>query len=118
MLKNFPLGVISDGDGEKKRRKLAFTEIDSFFKSIIISGEVGLRKPHPGIFKKSAKEFNLPLDEILYVGDQLEIDTLGALNVGMHGVLINRTNHIHEKTDIRIISKLTELPQIIEKLQE
>ena len=118
MLKNFPLGIISDGDGEQQRRKLAFTEIDSFFSSIIISGEVGLRKPNPEIFKKSAKELDLSLAEILYVGDQLENDALGAFNAGMYGVLINRTNQIYEKSAIKIISRLTELPQIIEKYQE
>ncbi len=118
ILKNFPLGVISDGEGEQQRRKLAFTGILSFFNSIIISGEVGLRKPHPEVFKKSAKELDLSLDEILYVGDQLEIDALGALNAGMHGVLINRSNHIHDKSNIINIQKLTEIPNIIEKLQD
>ena len=114
MLKNFPLGVISDGDGEQQRRKLAFTGIHSYFKSIVISGEVGLQKPHPKLFKKSAKELDLSLDEMLYIGDQLEKDALGAFNAGMQGVLINRTNQIHESSEIKIISKLTELPQIID----
>ena len=117
MLKPFPLGVISDGEGEQQRRKLAFTGIDSFFRSIIISGEVGLQKPHPKLFRMSAKELNLSLNEILYVGDLLEKDALGAYNAGMQGVLINRTNQISEKSGIQIISRLTELPQIIEKYQ-
>ncbi|MFX1517913.1 MAG: HAD family hydrolase [Promethearchaeota archaeon] len=112
MLKDFPLGVISDGNAEQQRRKLEFTSISSYFRSIIISGEVGLQKPHPKLFKMSAKELNLSLDEILYVGDQLEKDALGAFKAGMQGVLINRTNQIHESSDIRIISELTELPQI------
>lgn len=68
------------------------------------------------IFRESAKELNLSLEELLYVGDQLEIDALGATNAGMHGVLINRTNQIHESSDIRTISELTELPQIIQKI--
>ncbi|MFX1507014.1 MAG: HAD family hydrolase [Promethearchaeota archaeon] len=113
-LKHFPLGVISDGDGEQQRRKLAFTGINSYFKSIVISGEVGLQKPHPKLFKQSAKELNLSLDEMLYIGDQLEKDALGAFNAGMQGVLINRTNRNHESSEIRIISELTELPQIID----
>jgi putative hydrolase of the HAD superfamily len=113
-LKNFPLGVISDGEGEQQRRKLAFTGIDSFFKSVIISGEVGLQKPHPNLFKMSAKDLNLSLDEILYIGDQLEKDALGAYNAGMQGVLINRTNRIHDSSEIRIISELTEISQIID----
>lgn len=115
MLKNFSLGIVSDGEGDQQRRKLTFTEIESFFKSVIISGEVGLRKPSPRIFNKSAEELNLSVNEIVYVGDQLETDALGALNAGMRGVLINRTNQIYEKLDIGIITKLTDLLQIIKK---
>ncbi|UCE14816.1 MAG: HAD family hydrolase [Candidatus Heimdallarchaeota archaeon] len=117
-LKNYSLGIISDGEGEQQRRKLAFTEIDSFFTSIIISGEVSIRKPNPSLFKMSAKELNLALDEILYVGDLLENDALGALNAGMHGVLINRSGSIHDESNILQISKLTELPNIIETFRD
>ncbi|MHA1944541.1 MAG: HAD family hydrolase [Candidatus Hodarchaeales archaeon] len=118
IVKNFPLGVISVGEGEQQRSKLTFTKIEPFFDSIIISGEVGLRKPLPEIFQRSAKELNLSLNEILYVGDHLEIDALGALNAGMYGVWINRTEQIHKKSDIRMISKLTDLPHVIEHLQK
>ncbi len=117
MVKELLLGVISDGEGEQQRSKLAFTKIDSFFNSVIISGDVGLRKPQPMIFERSAKELNLSLNELLYVGDHLEIDALGALNAGMHGVWINRTEQIYTKSDIRMISKLTDLPYIIKQLQ-
>jgi putative hydrolase of the HAD superfamily len=112
-LKEFPLGVISDGNGEQQRRKLALTGINSFFKSIIISGEVGLQKPHPNLFRRSAKELNLSLDEIVYIGDLLEKDALGAHNAGMQGVLINRTNQIHSNPNVQIISELTKLPQLL-----
>ncbi len=118
MLKSQPLGIISDGDGEQQREKLAYTEIISFFSSIIISGEVGLRKPAPEIFKKCAKELNFSLDEILYIGDQLEKDVLGAINAGTQGVWIDRTNQGCVDSKIITISKLTELPEIIRKFQE
>ncbi len=118
MLKNQPLGIISDGDGEQQRERLAYTEIISFFSSIIISGEVGLREPAPEIFKKSVKELNLSLDEILYIGDQLEKDVLGAINAGVQGVWIDRTNQGRVDSKIITISKLNELPEIIRKFQE
>ncbi|MHA2244240.1 MAG: HAD family hydrolase [Candidatus Hodarchaeales archaeon] len=120
MLKDLPLGVISNGDGKQQRKKLA--EINSFFSSIVISDEIGFRKPHPEIFKRSSKELNLSLKDILYVGDQLETDVLGALNSGMRSVWINRTyqNHVNSDIDLEVptISKLTELPIIVKQLQE
>ena len=116
-VKKFPLGVISDGEGQQQRGKLTFTKIKPFFDSIIISGEVGLSKPQPEIFQRSAKELNLSLNEILYIGDSLEKDVLGALNAGMYGVWINRTEQIYKKSDVKMISKLTDLPYVTKQLQ-
>ncbi len=115
MLEKFPLGIVSDGEGFQQRQKLAVTNIESFFRSIIISGEVGLRKPNPNLFKKCANELNLSLEELVYVGDQLEIDALGAFNSGMHGVLIDRTGQVFEENKIRIITNLNQLLRFIEK---
>jgi putative hydrolase of the HAD superfamily len=117
-LGNFSLGVISNGDGEQQRRKLTSTGINSFFKSIIISGDVGSRKPQPEIFQRGAKELNLCLNEIIYVGDHLESDAFGALNAGMHGVWINRTDQIYTNTAVKMISELTDLPKVIEQLEK
>lgn len=117
MLKNLPLGVISNGNGKQQRKKLVQTGIDSFFRSIIISGEVDFSKPKPEIFKMSAKELGLSLDEILYVGDHLETDVLGALNAGMQGVWIKRTNQNHGSFNIITISSLSEIASVVEKIQ-
>ncbi|MFX0013362.1 MAG: HAD family hydrolase [Promethearchaeota archaeon] len=116
-LKNYPLGIISDGEGEQQRKKLEKTGITSFFSSIIISAEVGLRKPHPELFKMSANSLNLSFDEILYVGDLLKNDALGASNVGMRGVWLDRKNQDHLNTEVITITKLTELPKIIDMFQ-
>jgi len=114
MLEQFPLGIVSDGEGNQQRQKLAVTNIESFFKSIIISGEVGLRKPHPNLFKKCAIELDLSLEDLVYVGDQIETDALGAINSGMYGVLINRIGQVYEENKIKIITNLNQLLKIIE----
>ena len=116
MLKDFPLGVISDGPSKQQRRKLSYTGINSYFSSVIISGEVGVQKPQPAIYKMSAKELNLSLDEIVYVGDQLEKDACGALNAGMYGVWINRTNQVPENSNVITIQNLTELLKVVKQL--
>jgi putative hydrolase of the HAD superfamily len=51
--------------------------------TIVISSEVGLRKPDPGIFRIALEQLDVePLDAI-FVGDRLETDVQGAANLGM-----------------------------------
>jgi HAD superfamily hydrolase (TIGR01509 family) len=50
---------------------------------IVISSEVGMRKPDPGIFRLALDELGVdPLDAV-FVGDSLATDVQGAANLGM-----------------------------------
>lgn len=52
---------------------------------IVISGEVGLRKPDPEIYQLTAKQMNLDPSECVFV-DDLSRNVAGAEAVGMIGV--------------------------------
>jgi putative hydrolase of the HAD superfamily len=52
--------------------------IASYFESVILSSTVGLRKPHPGIFKAALDAMGLEPQETAYVGDTLSRDVVGA----------------------------------------
>jgi FMN hydrolase / 5-amino-6-(5-phospho-D-ribitylamino)uracil phosphatase len=54
--------------------------------AILLSSEVGKRKPHPAIFKAALDELGVDASEALHVGDRLEADVLGAARVGMKTV--------------------------------
>jgi putative hydrolase of the HAD superfamily len=54
--------------------------------AIVLSSEVGKRKPHPAIFEHALTELGVEADESLFVGDRLEADVLGASRVGMRTV--------------------------------
>jgi len=60
-----------------------------YFDSIVISGEVGVKKPDPGIFTIALEQTNLQNDEIVYIGDAPE-DIQGAKAAGIHPILIQR----------------------------
>jgi putative hydrolase of the HAD superfamily len=54
--------------------------------AVVLSSEVGKRKPHPEIFEKALRELEVPSREALFVGDRIEADVLGASRVGMKTV--------------------------------
>jgi putative hydrolase of the HAD superfamily len=54
--------------------------------TIVLSSEVGKRKPHPAIFERALGELAVEPAEALFVGDRLGADVLGASRVGMSTV--------------------------------
>jgi putative hydrolase of the HAD superfamily len=59
--------------------------------SLVISSEVGVRKPHPDFYRAACERLGLPPDRVLCVGDDVENDVLGARRAGLHAVLLDRT---------------------------
>jgi len=51
--------------------------------TVVLSSEVGKRKPHPAIFERALEEVGAAPDEAVFVGDRLNTDVLGAARAGM-----------------------------------
>jgi putative hydrolase of the HAD superfamily len=62
-------------------------DLPRFFQAVIISGEVGYRKPHPRVFRELLDQLGEPGDRVLFVGDDLEADVQGAGDAGLRPVL-------------------------------
>jgi HAD superfamily hydrolase (TIGR01509 family) len=54
--------------------------------AIVLSSEVGKRKPHPAIFEGALGELGVQASEAIFVGDRLGADVHGASRVGMKTV--------------------------------
>jgi FMN phosphatase YigB (HAD superfamily) len=60
-------------------------EWDGAFDVVVISGEVGMRKPEPAIYLHTATLLGLRPEECVFV-DDLSPNVRGAVDVGMVGV--------------------------------
>lgn len=76
------------------------------------------RKPDERIFQEAARAVGVDCERIVYVGDRIDNDVLGARKAGMLPVLIKAYTN-EDKTippDAAYIDSLTELPGLIEKI--
>jgi putative hydrolase of the HAD superfamily len=63
---------------------------------ILISGELGYRKPHPLVFGRLIETLGGNSDQILYIGDDPEPDIIGAQRSGLQPIWTTyvRDHHI------------------------
>jgi putative hydrolase of the HAD superfamily len=104
------LGVISNWD-ERLRPLLTSLGLANYFETIIVSCEVGASKPSAVPFRAAAKAFNLPPENILHVGDSVEMDVTGAKAAGLQALQILRDDAASSAGQIKSLSELASLFQ-------
>ena len=83
----YPLGMLSNfTHGPAAREILKRTGLNPYFKTILISGELGYRKPHPLVFQRLVEQLGAGKDHMLYIGDDFEPDIHGAQRAGLQPV--------------------------------
>ena len=87
----YQLHIISNGFIEVQEIKLSTSKMDRFFETLITSEKAGVKKPHPEIFEYALEKTGAQLSESLMIGDDYEVDILGARDVGMDQVFFDPT---------------------------
>jgi putative hydrolase of the HAD superfamily len=87
----YRLAVVSNFDYTPTARGILEREgIADLFETVVVSDEVGWRKPKAVIFETALGRLGVSAAEAVYVGDRPDIDVVGAHGVGMDAVWINR----------------------------
>jgi putative hydrolase of the HAD superfamily len=69
---------------------LTALDLRSTFDHVLVSGELGLEKPDPAIFRRALEMAGVAPGELVYVGDSLHHDIEPCLALGIRAVLIDR----------------------------
>jgi putative hydrolase of the HAD superfamily len=89
----YRMAVLSNFDhGPTVEAALVGFDIHDRFDVIVVSADVGWRKPHPEIFHETLRRMGIGPDQAIFVGDTPEADVLGPQGVGMDAIWINRGN--------------------------
>jgi FMN phosphatase YigB (HAD superfamily) len=91
LARDYRLAVVSNFDyAPTARGILEDAGVAELFGAIVVSDEVGWRKPKAEIFEEACRRLCIAPPEALFVGDRADIDVAGAHAVGMDAAWINR----------------------------
>lgn len=88
--RGIPLGILSNGFAGIQQQKLRSAGLMHYFREIVLSDEVGVTKPLPGIFEFATRRAGTSPHRIMMVGDNYEADIAGAHSQGWKTVFYDR----------------------------
>lgn len=100
---------------------LARFGLQAYFDAVVISQDVGWRKPNPRIFNEALRRLGVDSSSSALVGDEPTDDVLGAASVGMRTVLVLapredqsslKVSQMPRRPDL-IIGSICELPALL-----
>lgn len=104
----YQLALASNYDRRLRSVAAGLAELRPLSK-LIISSEVGWRKPAAGFFTAVCRTLELPPEQIIHVGDDRENDFDGARAAGLHAILLVPAA---SQNDGQVIRSLDELLQV------
>jgi putative hydrolase of the HAD superfamily len=111
--KKYLLHIITNGFSEVQYIKIEKSGLKKYFDKIITSEEAGYAKPNKEIFLYSLNKASAIVNESLMIGDDIEVDILGAQSIGMNQVFLNLENIICSVPVTHEIISLKELMKIL-----
>lgn len=88
--RGIPMGILSNGFAGIQQQKMISGGIDSYFREVVLSDEVGVTKPLSGIFDFAVRRAGTSPERILMIGDNYDADIVGAHNAGWKTLFFNR----------------------------
>lgn len=84
------LVLVTNGDRDLQRRKAVASGLLPLFDHVVISGQVGVGKPDPDLFRHALRLCAVSAQEAVMVGDSEARDILGGQAAGLRTVWIDR----------------------------
>ena len=108
------LGIVTNFDhAPTVHDVLARDGLSRHFTVVVISGEVGWRKPHRILFDAAIERLGVRADEALFVGDTYELDVVGATAAGLAAAWYTRGRAADRETSHPVIADLADLNRLL-----
>lgn len=111
--KKYKLHIITNGFDEVQSKKMESSNILKYFDVIVTSESVGVKKPNPNIFQYALKKAGAKKENSIMIGDSIEADIQGAINIGMKAIHCNFENEEMNHKNFKSILSLLEIKQYL-----
>lgn len=111
------LGLVTNGRVGHQRNNVIKLGIDSLFDCIVVSDEVGMRKPDANIFNYALDILNVLPNEAIYVGDHLINDVQASNDVGMISVWIKDPSYKEDSKTDYVINQFDEVLDVVRTIE-
>jgi len=109
----YNLHLITNGFSEVQEVKLKSSGMDKYFDKVITSEDAGVKKPDSRIFKFAMEQTNAEFINSIMIGDDYEVDIVGAQGVGMDQVYFNPQNNLNSNGCTYEIEDLIQLKEFL-----
>lgn len=110
------VGLITNGDARQQNTKLDFSGLRGLFDLAVVSGDEGVHKPNPELFRRAAMRLGLPPARCIYVGDHPINDMQGAREAGMHTVFMQASGSFPPPPAVPVVGSMAELLEHLPRL--
>lgn len=90
--RGWKVGIVTNGPSLLQNRKLDFSGLRPLLDVAVVSGDEGVHKPAPEIFRRAATRLGVAPENCVYVGDHPVNDIEGAMAAGMTPIYIRVTD--------------------------
>jgi len=108
----YNMHIITNGFAEVQQRKMYHSGLQKYFKTVTNSEMAGVKKPHRDIFEYALSLANANKQSAVMIGDCIDADVRGALNVGMKAIFFSEKG-IQPDDNVLMIKHLLELKNIL-----
>jgi HAD superfamily hydrolase (TIGR01549 family) len=96
--------LIMNGDADK-------------FDALFVSGNLGVEKPELAFYRYICDSLSLPAKKIVMVGDDLGLDVIPALEIGMKAIHLRQNNYIPRNESNQAAAEYIEITTLVNLLE-
>ena len=112
------LCLVTNGKSKVQRATVKALQLEQYFEHILISEEVGVKKPAPTIFLAALRKMDCIATQSIFIGDHPINDYLASEKLGFKALWL-KGSHVwptDQEPPQRVIRSLSEIHPIIKKL--
>lgn len=109
--------VATNGTNHPRREKLNTSSIAQHFDAFFSAEDLGVSKPNPRFFESIISQYGLTSRDVLIVGDDQNMDIVGAARLGVDSCWFNHRNRPTPPSVDHNVSTITRFCQLISLLR-